>query len=514
MKEPRLLLGIDAGTTVVKSVAFDLNGKEVASSKRSLPICHPSSSRSEVDMEEAWAATAETIVDVTSRVGSKAITAIGISGTCAGIWPIDKQGTPTRNAILWNDGRAEKIIEAWKDEGIYRRMFEVSGCAAVPGYTLPSLRWLAEHEPEVLDRTHWLLFHKDWLRFRISGDIHVDPTDVSYSPGDIVSREYSRELFKLCGIDAYWDRLPPIAQSQDVIGHVTPEAAVALNLIEGIPLVTGADDVIAGAIGAGAIRPGQAVSILSTSFINSLVVERPTFTPEESGAEACMPNGYWLRSLINTSGTMNIDWLIQNLALSESLQAKKSGQDIFDLVEKVVSKVPAGARGIIYLPYLNTAGINSPFSAPNARAVFFGFSIEHSREDLMRAVYEGTALAMRDCYESFSEPAEEIFLVGGGSRSSFWSQLLSDAIERKIMITEGTEVGARGVAMLAGIGAGIYSSLDEAVSKMVRIKEVYEPQEESSRVFREMYVLYRQLYLHSRDSWDLRSEILQTLQDK
>jgi sugar (pentulose or hexulose) kinase len=186
---------------------------------------------------------------------------------------------------------------------------------------------------------------------------------------------------------------------------------------------------------------------------------------------------------------------------------------VYALIEDIVADIPIGARGVIYLPYLNTAGINSPFSAPNARASFFGFSIQHTRKDLMRAVYDGTALAMRDCYEAFSEPAEEIFLVGGGSRSTFWSQLLSDAIERKITITEGTEVGARGVAMLAGIGVGLFDTLDEAVSKMVRVKETFEPNKANSQAYKTTYNLYRHLYLQARDSWDMRSDLLERLQD-
>lgn len=514
MTERSLLLGVDAGTTVVKTVAFETDGTEVAVAKRLLPVVSPAPGWSEVDMLAAWRATAETISDVASQIDAELVAAIGISGTCAGVWPIDDNGLPTRNAILWNDGRAAGVIEEWKLEGIFRRMFEVSGCTAVPGYTLPSLRWLADNDPESLERAKWLLFHKDWLRYQLSADIHVDPTDVSYTPGDIRERGYSLELFELCGLNDYLDRLPPLASSQEVVGHLTPNAAAELDLPVETPVVTGADDVITGTIGAGAIHPGQAVSILSTSFTNSLVIGKPSFVPIESGAEASMPNGYWLRSLINTSGTMNIDWMIDNLGMPEEQQAEEAGVDVFDLIEDVVSGAPIGARGIIYLPYLNTAGINSPFSAPNARAMFFGISVEHSREDLMRAVYEGTALAMRDCYEAFGEPAEEVFLVGGGSRSSFWSQLLADAIERKITITEGTEIGARGVAMLAGIGVGIFDSLEEAVSRMVRVKETYEPHEENSRAFRAIYQLYRHLYMQARESWNLRADLVEQIGER
>jgi sugar (pentulose or hexulose) kinase len=505
------ILGVDSGTSVVKSVIFDLTGTEIAVARRPMPVVNPRPGESEIDMVAAWTATAETITEVVKAVGSEAIAAVGISGTACGFWPIDEQGRPVRQAILWNDGRAADIISEWQTSGLYSRIFAISGNAPFPGYPLSLLRWLDTHEPDTLQRTRWLLFHKDWLRYNLTGDIHVEQADVSYMPGDIRSRGYSETLLELCGLAAYRDRLPPVVHSHDVVGQVTEAAAARVGLRVGTPVVAGAVDVVASALGAGVHQPGQACSILGTSFLNSLAMAQPSFEPPESGAQACLPNDVWLRSLVNTSGTLNIDWLIDNLALPEQKLTESSGRSVFDHIEETISQVPPGAHGLVFHPYLNTSGIVSPFAEPTARAQFFGLSMEHSRADLMRAIYEGVALSMRDCYDSIGQPVEEVILVGGGAQSKLWAQMFADATERRILVTDGTELGARGVAILAGVGAGLYDSLSAAIEATIRIAKTYTPQPGPARAYRAMYELYRHLYLNAREGWQLRRRVLETL---
>lgn len=462
-------------------------------------------------MHQAWEAAAATISDVAHAVGGEQIGAVGIAGTSCGFWPIDHAGRPARSAILWNDGRASDIITRWLERGIYRQIFEHSGTAPFPGSILSSIRWAADEELQMLQRTRWLLFHKDWLRYNLTGELHHEESDVGYAPGDIRARVHSRRLFELCGIDEYWDRLPAVVRSQDVVGAVTRAASRRVGLRPGTPVVAGAVDVVASALGGGVFRPGQACSILGTSFLNSVVVAQPRFEPIESGAQTAMPEGSWLRSVINTSGTINIDWLVNNLAAEERATAEATRRSVYDLIEETVAKIPPGAGGVIYHPYLSTAGIISPFAEPAARAQFFGISAEHTRAHLMRAIYEGTALAMRDGYDSIGQPVEELTLVGGGARSAFWAQMFADATERRIAVTEGSEVGARGVAMLAGIGIGTYRHLEDAVASSVRVAASYSPRPNRARAYRTIYELYRHLYLNAREAWRLRPAMLSEL---
>jgi sugar (pentulose or hexulose) kinase len=507
------LLGVDSGTSIVKSVVFDLHGAEIAVARRDMPLVSPKPGWSEVDMRAAWEATADTIAEVVQNVGLDNISAVGISGTACGAWLIDENGQPLRNAILWNDGRAADVIAEWQAEGVYKRIFEISGNAPFPGYPLSTLRWLMRHEPQTLENARWFLFHKDWLRYNLTGEIHAEEADISYFPGDISNRSHSDELLMLAGLIAYRDRLPPILRSHDLAGTITESASNRTGLRVGTPVVAGAVDVVASALGGGVYRPGQACAILGTSFLNSLIVSEPSFTPVESGVEAAMPAGGWIRSVVNTSGTINIDWLVDHLAGEERALAEKTGRSIYDHIEETVAVVPPGANGLTYLPYLNTAGIISPFADPNARGLFFGLSLENTRADMMRAIYEGTALAMRDCFDAIGQPVDEVILVGGGARSAFWSQMFADATGKRIVIPEGTEFGARGGAILAGVGTGVFTSFDEAVSATVRPARVYTPNPEAARIYEAVYELYCHLYNNAREGWHLRRKILDDLNE-
>ncbi len=508
----RALLGVDCGTTFVKSVAFDLDGNELAVARGEIPALSPRPEWSEVHLDALWDATAATIRQVAAQVGAESIAAVGISGTGSGVWPIDAAGRPTRNGIIWNDGRAGDIVSAWRDQGLLEEMFARSGCAPYPGFLLPCLRWLADHEPQVLERTRWLLFQKDWLRFNLTGDVHTEPSDVSLAPGDARARGYSEALFRLCGVQRYWDRLPPLARSDEVVGEVSPAAAARVGLRAGTPVVTGLLDVAAGAIGGGVVRVGQACTILGTGVQNAVVVAQPSFLPPDSGVQVSLPGGAWLRSLVTRSGTMTLDWLREHLAAPERARAATSGESVFALVEAAIQEVPPGARGVLFLPFLNPSGIVSPFSEPAARALFFGIAREHTRADLMRAVYEGVALAVRDCYQQIGQPVEQIVLVGGGARSELWAQMFADATEREVLVPSGAEVGARGVALLAGVGAGLYPSLEAAVSSSVRIGRQYRPRPAPARAYRALYELYSHLQLNLRDAWRLRRRLLTGLE--
>lgn len=507
------LLGVDGGTSLVKSVVFDQKGAEVAVARRPTPVSCPRPTHSELDMTAAWEATADTIAEVVAAVGGESIAAVGITGTADGVWPIDEHGDPTRAAILWNDGRAADLLQAWQQIGTFRRIFEVSGNAPFPGFQLVSLRWLHEHEPEVLARTRWLLFHKDWLRFKLTGAIHAEESDVAYAPGDIRTRGYSDELLGLLGVASYHDRLPPVVGSSAIVGAISSDAAARTGLRSGTPVVAGAVDVVASTLGGGACRPGQACSILGTSFLNSLVVAEPSWVPRESGVQSVLPNGTWLRSLVNTSGTMSIDWMRQHLAHAERAQAAEQGADVFVAIEATVSSVPPGSRGVIFLPYLNSAGMISPFAEPSARAVFFGLSAEHGRAEMLRAVYEGTALAMRDCYDAIGAAVDEVILVGGGARSALWCQMFADVTERRILVAIGSEFGAKGAAMLAGVGCGAFASIEQATASMTEAARAYEPNPATAPAYRAAYQLYQHLYSSIRETWRLRQRLLADLEE-
>ena len=390
---------------------------------------------------------------------------------------------------------------AGKSWGFYSDVFDISGNAPFPGYPLALLGWLKDHEPETLARTRWLLFHKDWLRWNLTGEFGTDEADAAYFPGDLRARGYSQALLADAGVGEAERALPPIYASSQIAGRVTAAAAAETGLREGTPVVAGAvDAVVSSLLGGGAHRPGQACSVLGTSLLNTLVLDAPSFDPPDTGVQACMPDGLWARSLVNTSGTMSIDWMIEVFAAEERRAAVETGVDVYALIERTIQGSPPGAHGLVFLPYLNTSGIVSPFANANARGQFFGLSIEHKRPDLMRAVYEGVALAMRDCYSAMHQPVDEVILVGGGARSAFWAQMFSDAVGKRIIVPNGTEFGARGAAMLAGVGAGLFANVDEASAAMVQPEAVYTPGPAAS-VYAFLYDLYHELYTSAPPLW-------------
>jgi sugar (pentulose or hexulose) kinase len=500
----KYLLGIDAGTSVVKSVVFNLAGNEIAVARRDTPLEHPFPNSSEGNMGTLWQLTAQTIREVSSKVDANDIAAIGIAGTACGVWAIDKNLQPLRKAIFWNDGRAADVITRWQENGFFKHSFEISGNAAFPGYPLSALGWLKENEAETLEQAHYLLFHKDWLRLQLTGEIATDISDVGYFPGDIRRRIHSAELLRGAGLEVS-DKFPPLHESSAIVGHVTRQAAEQTNLKEGTPVVAGAVDVVASLIGGGVVKAGQAGSVLGTSFLNSLVSTQPTFQPENTGVQTCMPDGLWVRSLVNTTGTLAVEWMLETIAKDIT------GGNRYDTLAEIAQSSPIGSRGLIFLPYLSTAGIISPFANAQARGQFFGLSTEHTRADLIRAVYEGLALAMHDCYSVMEQQIQSVVVVGGGARSQFLMQLFADVTGKQILVANGTEFGARGVALLAGVGAGIFESLEQAVQQCVRTERRYEPNLKNTKAYTEIYKLYRHLYQNAANAWSLRQEILSHL---
>ena len=507
------LLGIDVGTTVSKSVVFDLDGHEVAVARYQTTVQHPIPASSEADMQDIWGAVRSTIREIITQHGvpPKAIQAIGVSATVAGVWLLNEDKQPFRNAILWNDGRAASILAAWEADGNIKKIFNISGNAIFPGMTLPTLRWLVENEPETLRTARYLVCGKDWVRFNLTGEIHTDEGDLSQMPCDIRTRGYSDELFRLCGIQEVVRLFPPVASSGEVIGHVTAKAAEETGLFEGTPVVVGLGDVQASMVGAGATRTGDACSIVGTSCLNNVVLDQAAFEPPGIGFEFLMLGNRWLRSLTNTAGTLNLEWFLNNLAAEERIEAKKRGVSVYQIMEEEAASVPIGSGGVIYHPYINTSGVGAPFMNAAARAQFFGIEVDHERRHMLRAVYEGLALAMSELYNLVPVKISEVLVTGGGARSPFWCQMFADCTGRKMLVPEGSEFGAKGDAILAGIGIGKYKDLEDARKRTFRLARVYEPDPKKTEKYAKIYELYRNIYMDMQDHWWHRHKLLKEL---
>jgi sugar (pentulose or hexulose) kinase len=424
---------------------------------------------------------------------------------------VDREGHPVRNAILWNDGRAADIIGQWQQDGTMDEVFRISGNIMFPGYTVAVLRWLKENDPDSLDRARWTLFCKDWIRFRLTGDIASEHSDVAYMPYDIRERDYSDQLLRACGIESTRRLFPDVIESADIAGHLLPDVAAEVGLPAGIPVVAGLVDVAASTLGAGAYRPGQACTIVGTSFLNNFITSEPSFEPFGVGVQTRAGGEGWVRSMINTSGTLNLEWFINHFCAAEKQASEAGGESVYDWAEREAASIPIGSGGIIYHPYLNTTGVLSPFLHPAARAQFFGVSAEHTRAHFLRAIYEGTALAMLDCYRQIPAEIDEWYLAGGGKRSRFWTQMLADATGRTMLVPEGEELGARGAAMLAGVACGIYTDIPDAMQQVIQIERQHNPDPNATEKYHRIYELYRHIYSQLSDAWWQRHHMLSEL---
>lgn len=505
------LLGIDVGTSVVKAVVFDRAGNVLAAAHRVPTLIHPAVGWSEADMDRLWQDVQAVVREAVAApaVMPAAIRGLGVSGTCCSSWLLDAEGRPVRNAILWNDGRAAGIIRQWQESGLMDELFAVSGNVVFPGYTVAVLRWLKENEPETLERARHSVFCKDWIRFRLTGEIAVEHTDASAIPYDIREGRYSEGVFTACGVPEALSLLPPPGDPGAVAGHLLPAVAQALGLPAGLPVIAGMMDVAATTLGTGAVRAGQACSIVGTSFLNCFLLDAPGFEPPGVGVQMRTADGIWLRAMVNTAGTINLDWFLQQFCASELAQAKRDGTSIFRWAEEQARSVPVGAEGVIYHPYLSNTGVVSPFFHPAARAMFFGLSVDHTRAHMLRAVYEGVALSMRDCVTAIPDTIDEWFIAGGGGNSDFWCQMFADCTGKTITVPEGEEFGARGVAMLAGIATGVYADIAAAAQAVSRVSRRYVPDVRMTERYARLHAVYRGVHEHIREAWWERFSMLE-----
>lgn len=484
------LLGIDKGTSVIKSVVFDDKGTAVGVAQRRVKVLRPKPGWHEEDATVTWSLCVETIREALASAGISGgdIAAIGIAGHMGGAWLVDGQGAPVRNAICWPDERAQADQLKIEEAGLMKEAFAISGNGLMPGITAVLLGWLTKHEPDSLDRTKAVLCAKDYLRLCLTGQMATDPSDVSFVPGDIDARRHSKRVLDICGAGDWFDKMPEILPSGDIAGQVTPEAASVTGLRAGTPVVTGLGDASANALGVGAIRPGSALTVLGTSCLNSLVMDRPERAPEGLGFLFAMPLDRYVRILPNTSGAISFDWFLDRFGAPLTPQ----GSPDFAALEAKAKAVPRGAGGAVFIPYVNGAGVLAPFYDPLARGSFFGVGSHTSYDHLLRAVYEALCFATRDCFAAMSVQPTSLVLTGGGGKSAFWAQMFADVCGLPIEIAAAEESGSLGVALLAGVAAGIWPDIETAAAATARVAARYEPDPGAAAEYDGWFELYRQ----------------------
>lgn len=499
------LIGIDVGTTGAKTLLIDDRGSVVQSVTVEYPMYTPHPLWAEQDPEDWWQATVRSIGQALkhSQIDPTEIAGIGLTGQMHGMVMLDGQGNVLRPCIMWNDQRTAAQCE-WIMNSVGRERFlELTLNPALPGFTAPKIIWTRENEPDIYARAAKVLLPKDYIRYRLTG---VYATEVSDASGTVLlgvaERAWSEQVLEALGIPAEW--MPECVESPEVTGRIIPEVADLTGLPVGLPVVGGAGDQAASAVGTGIVEPGLVSVTIGTSGVVFAYTATPTRDPEGRLHTFChaVP-GKWHVMGVTLSAGGSLRWVRDTLGSSEKQVAALSGVDPYEILIAEAANAPAGCEGLIFLPYLT--GERTPYPDPNARGTFFGLTLRHDKRHMVRAVMEGVAFSLRDSMELFRDlavPIEQVRATGGGSRSLVWCQILADVFGTELVTVNVTEGSAYGAALLAGVGTGVYGSVPEACSATVLIVDRIEPIAEKRAAYDQYYSVYRSLYRALKPAFD------------
>jgi len=502
------LLGIDNGSTVSKAALFDLHGKEIATASCKADTEYPHPGWTERDMETLWQSTASAIRAVLAKSGVRPaeIAGIGNTGHGNGVYLLDKQGRPLRNAIQSMDSRAADVVTDWSHRNLHAQVFPFTIQSFWPAQPNALLVWLKQHEPQNYERVGAILMVKDYIKYRLTGEITGDYTDMSAtSLIDVRNRCYSRELMALYDLAEVYDALPPLKQCFEVAGQVTRTVAEETGLAAGTPVVGGMFDVDASAIGVGAINPNQACLVMGSWSINDVITQDPIVDPNLFMTTLFAEPGLYLTIEGSATSATNLEWFVNQCCGDERAEAKRRGISVYEICSEEVASLPPGSTNIIFHPFLYGSNVQ-----PTARAAFYGVAGWHTRAHLLRALYEGVVYGHLSHIEKLRAAGAQINtarLTGGGSRSPVWSQMFADTIQVPMEVSDGNELGARGAALSAGIGAGIYRDYAEAVQQAVSVVRVHEPIAANTPHYLARYNEYRRLIDAMQTPWQELSKL-------
>jgi xylulokinase len=491
------LIGIDVGTSATKTVLFDEEGRVVASSSREYPLSQPQNGWAEQRPEDWREAALWTLREVVQGSGVDAayVRGIGLSGQMHGLVMLDGADEVIRPAIIWCDQRTGEECEELTRRVGRERLLAVTANPAVTGFTAAKILWVKNHEPEHYARCRHILLPKDYVRHCLTGAYATEVSDASgMQLLDVPNRRWSEEILTALEIDP--SLLARVYESPEVTGGLTQEVADYTGLKPGTPVVGGAGDNAAAAVGTGVVRDGRAFTTIGTSGVVFAHSREIRIDPKgRVHTFCCAVPGCWHVMGVTQGAGLSLKWFRDQLCGDYIARAEQEGVDPYYLMDNDAAQVPPGSRRLVYLPYL--MGERTPHLDPDCRGVFFGLSAMHTKQDMLRAVMEGVAYSLTDCNDILGEmglTVDSMMACGGGGTSALWRQMLADMYGCEVTTVAAKEGPALGVAILAGVGAGLYASVEDACDRLIHADKRCAPIKENGAVYQKYHKLYQSLY--------------------
>ena len=491
------LIGVDLGTSGTKTVLFAEDGTVAASCTIEYPLYQPQNGWAEQDPLDWWNAVCGTTKAVIAKAGISAseIKGVGLSGQMHGLVMLDKSGNVLRKSIIWCDQRTAKECEEITQKVGAENLIKITANPALTGFTASKIMWVKNNEPEIYEKCAHILLPKDFIRYKLTGEFATEVSDASgMQLLDVPNRKWSDQVLDALQIEK--SLLGKVYESPEITGKVTKAASDLTGLAEGTVVVGGAGDNAAAAVGTGTVQDGRAFTTIGTSGVVFAHTSKLSIDPKgHVHTFCCAVPGAWHVMGVTQGAGLSLKWFRDNFCHEEMIAAAGMKKDPYFLMDKQAEQIPIGSDRLLYLPYL--MGERTPHLDPNCRGVFFGLSAMHTRQHLLRAVMEGVTFSQRDSVEVLREMGvsiNEMLACGGGGSSPLWRQMLADVYDCPVKTVVSKEGPALGVAILAGAGTGVYSSVQDGCAAVIKTNSPQNPISQNSAEYEKFYNIYRALY--------------------